>query len=78
MPVRAKAGDVLIFSYLLVHGDYLLSPCPWWLFLLIKIYPILHRQLPKLVGQNSQNVLDPGHAHTIHDSSKVALLLLRN
>ena len=76
-------------SYLLVHGDYLLSPCPWWLcpkslsmvaipMSAHQIYSILHRQLPKLVGQNSQNVLDPGHANITHDCSKVALLLLRN
>ena len=28
-------------SYLLVHGDYLLSPCPWWLFLRALIKYIL-------------------------------------
>ena len=67
----------------------LISSCPWWLspkslsmvaipMSTHQIYSILHRQLPKLVGQNSQNVLDPGHAHITHDSSKVALLLLRN
>ena len=99
MPVRAKAGDVLIFSYLLVHGDYpcsfwplikyIISSCPRWLsprslstvaipMSTHQIYFILHRQLPKLVGQNPQNVFDPGHAHITHDSSKVALLLLRN
>ena len=67
----------------------LISACPWWLspkslsMLAIpmsthQIYSLLHRQLPKLVGQNPQNVLDPGRAHIIHDSSKVALLSLRN
>ena len=28
-------------SYLLVHGEYLLSPCPWWLFLWVHIKYIL-------------------------------------
>ena len=81
MPVRAKAGDVLIFSYLLVHGDYPLLKSMSLVVIPMsthQIYSILHRQLPKLVGQNTQNVLDPGRAHITHDSSKVALLLLRN
>ena len=77
MPVKAKAGDVLVFSYLLVHGiipDLTLhGPTSWikesntYPQLVVPqawLFPPMSRKLPKHVWQNEKDVFDPGWCRT--------------
>ena len=86
MPVKAKAGDVLVFSYLLVHGIIpnltLHGPTSWikesntYPQLVVPqawLFTPMSRKLPKHVWQNEKDVFDPGSCHTdrSHDQTKM-------